>query len=188
MHEDADLRGTVVVEEGATVDAGVVIEGPVLVSSGATVGPNAYVRGATLIGPGASVGHAVEVKNSVLMADATVGHLPYVGDSVLDRDVNSGAGTTVATLRHDDEPVRTLVEGEAVSTGRRKYGVVCGDGGKTGIQTSLNAGVNSRRAFESLPRVDPAREPKPRRQLTRTVGNHDSPRLRLPQSTYSRFR
>jgi bifunctional UDP-N-acetylglucosamine pyrophosphorylase/glucosamine-1-phosphate N-acetyltransferase len=141
VHADADLRGAVVVEEGATVDSGVVIEGPARIRTGATVGPNAYVRGATLVGPDATVGHAVEVKNSVLMAGATVGHLSYVGDSVLGRDVNFGAGTTVANLRHDDTDVKTRVKGEAVSTGRRKFGVVCGDGVKTGIQTSLNAGV-----------------------------------------------
>ena len=141
VHPDADLRGPVVVESGATVDAGVVVEGPALVRSGASVGPNAYVRGATLVGEGATVGHAVEVKNSVLMAGATVGHLSYVGDSVLGRDVNFGAGTTVANLRHDDEPVIVRVKGEPTSTGRRKFGVVCGDGVKTGIETALNAGV-----------------------------------------------
>lgn len=141
IHENAEVRGDVVVEEGAEVDAGVVVEGPALIRSGATVGPNAYVRGRTLLGADASVGHSVEVKNSVLMAGATVGHLSYVGDSVLGRDVNFGAGTTVANLRHDDEDVRVLVKGEVVSTGRRKFGVVCGDGVKTGIQTSLNAGV-----------------------------------------------
>ncbi len=141
VHEDADLRGAVVVEAGVEIDSGVVIEGPALIRSGASVGPNAYVRGRTLISSDATVGHSVEVKNSVLMEGATVGHLSYVGDSILGRDVNFGAGTTVANLRHDDEDVRTLVKGEVVSTGRRKYGVVCGDGVKTGIQTSLNAGV-----------------------------------------------
>ncbi|MEZ3115644.1 bifunctional sugar-1-phosphate nucleotidylyltransferase/acetyltransferase [Halobaculum sp. MBLA0147] len=141
VHADAELRGDVVVEAGAHVDSGVVIEGPALIQSGAEVGPNAYVRGATLLGPDTKVGHAVEVKNSVLMGGATVGHLSYVGDSVLGRDVNFGAGTTVANLRHDDAAVETVVKGERVSTGRRKYGVVCGDGVKTGIQTSLNAGV-----------------------------------------------
>ena len=141
VHPDADLRGSVVVEAGATVDAGVVIEGPALVRAGASVGPNAYVRGATLIGEGANVGHAVEIKNSVLMAGATVGHLSYVGDSVLGRDVNFGAGTTVANLRHDDAAVRVRVKGESTSTGRRKFGVVCGDEVKTGIDTALNAGV-----------------------------------------------
>ena len=141
VHEDADLRGDVVVEEGATVDAGVVVEGPALIREDASVGPNAYVRGSTVVGAGAKVGHAVEVKNSVLMEGATVGHLGYVGDSVLGRDVNFGAGTKVANLRHDDAAVKLTVKGERVSTGRRKFGVVVGDGAKTGINVSLNAGV-----------------------------------------------
>jgi bifunctional UDP-N-acetylglucosamine pyrophosphorylase/glucosamine-1-phosphate N-acetyltransferase len=141
VSDDATIEGDVVVEEGATVKAGVTIEGPAYIGRGATVGPNAYIRGATAVGAGAKVGHAVEVKNSVLMGDATVGHLSYVGDSVLGRGVNFGAGTTVANLRHDDEPVVLTVKGERVSTGRRKFGVVVGDDAKTGINTSLNAGV-----------------------------------------------
>mgnify|MGYP006276034845 CR=1 FL=1 len=141
VHENADLRGNVVVEEGASIDVGVVVEGPALVRSGASVGPNAYVRGATLVGEDAKVGHSVEVKNSVLMSGATVGHLSYVGDSVLGRDVNLGAGTTVANLRHDDRPVKLTVKGERVSTDRRKFGVVVGDEAKTGIDVALNAGT-----------------------------------------------
>ncbi|EMA63043.1 bifunctional sugar-1-phosphate nucleotidylyltransferase/acetyltransferase [Halorubrum lipolyticum] len=135
------LHGAVVVEEGATVRSGAYVEGPALIREGAEVGPNAYVRGATVVGPGAHVGHSVEIKNSVLMADASVGHLSYVGDSVLGRGVNFGAGTNVANLRHDDANVRLQVKGESVDTGRRKLGVIVGDGAKTGINTSLNAGV-----------------------------------------------
>ena len=141
VHEDATITGDVVVEEGASIRAGVVVEGPALIQSGASVGPNAYVRGATVVGRDAHVGHAVEVKNSLLMEGATVPHLSYVGDSVLGRDVNLGAGTNVANLRHDDQPVALTVKGERVSTGRRKFGVVVADGVKTAINTSLNAGV-----------------------------------------------
>jgi len=141
VHERAALVGDVVVEAGAEVRSGVVVEGPALIQSSATVGPNAYVRGSTVIGPGAEVGHGVEVKNSVLMERATVPHLSYVGDSVLGRDVNFGAGTNVANLRHDDEAIEMTVKGERVSTGRRKFGVVVGDGAKTGINTSLYPGV-----------------------------------------------
>jgi len=139
--DSADLRGAVVVEAGATVKPGVVVEGPALVRAGATVGPNAYVRGRTLLGENTHIGHAVEIKNSVIRAGTNVPHLSYVGDSVLGRNVNFGAGTNVANLRHDDEPVRLTVTGERVSTGRRKFGVVAGDGAKTGINTTLNAGV-----------------------------------------------
>lgn len=138
---DADLRGTVLVEAGATVEPGVVMEGPVLVRTGASVGPNAYLRGATLLGEDVHVGNGVEIKNSVIRRGTNVPHLSYVGDSVLGRDANLGAGTTVANLRHDDRPVRLTVKGERVSTGRRKFGVVVGDGAKTGIDTALNAGV-----------------------------------------------
>ena len=141
VHENATLDGPVVVAEGATVKSGVTIEGPVYVDRGATVGPNAYLRGSTYLAPDAKVGNAVEVKNSILMAGATVGHLSYVGDSVLGRRVNFGAGTKVANLRHDGEPITLTVKGERVSTGRRKLGVIVGDDAKTGINTSLNAGV-----------------------------------------------
>jgi bifunctional UDP-N-acetylglucosamine pyrophosphorylase/glucosamine-1-phosphate N-acetyltransferase len=138
---DADLRGPIVVEDGAVVEPGVTIEGPALVQSGAEVGPNAYIRGPTLVGEDCHVGHGVEIKNSLLFEAASVPHVSYVGDSVLGTDVNFGAGTQVANLRHDGEPVRTTVKGERVSTGRRKFGVVAGDGVKTAINTSLNAGV-----------------------------------------------
>ena len=141
VHERADLRGAVVVEAGATVDAGVVVEGPALIRSGADVGPNAYVRGATHVGENAHVGNGVELKNTVVMQETNVPHLSYVGDSVLGERVNLGAGTQVANLRHDGEPVETTVKGERVSTGRRKFGVVAGPDAKTAINTSLNAGI-----------------------------------------------
>ncbi|QAU12144.1 glucose-1-phosphate thymidylyltransferase [Halorubrum sp. BOL3-1] len=141
VEEDVHLRGPVVVEEDARVRSGTYVEGPALIREGADVGPNAYVRGSTVVGPGVHVGHSVEVKNSVLMADASVGHLSYVGDSVVGRGVNFGAGTNVANLRHDDENVCLTVKGDPVDTGRRKLGAIVGDGAKTGINTSLNAGV-----------------------------------------------
>ncbi|MDF9745199.1 bifunctional sugar-1-phosphate nucleotidylyltransferase/acetyltransferase [Natrinema salsiterrestre] len=141
VSEDATLEGDVVVEDGATVEPGVVIEGPALIREGADVGPNAYVRGATLVGPDAEVGHAVEIKNSVVSRGTSVSHLSYVGDSVLGRDVNLGAGTNVANLRHDDADIKFTVKGERVTTGRRKFGVVAGDGAKTGINTSLTPGL-----------------------------------------------
>ena len=141
VEDGATLHGPVVVEEGARIRAGAYIEGPVVIRSGTDIGPNAYVRGATLLGEGVRVGNAVEVKNSVVMAGTAAGHLSYVGDSVLGQDVNFGAGTKVANLRHDDENVSMRVKGDQVDTGRRKLGVVVGDRTKTGINTSLNAGV-----------------------------------------------
>jgi bifunctional UDP-N-acetylglucosamine pyrophosphorylase/glucosamine-1-phosphate N-acetyltransferase len=141
VHPDATLRGDVLVADGATVDAGVVVDGPVVVGPGAEVGPNAYVRGPTVVGSGAVVGHAVEVKASVVGPRSHVAHLSYVGDSLLGEDVNLGAGTNVANLRHDGDTVRLTVKGDRVSTGRRKFGAVVGPRTKTGIDTSIAPGV-----------------------------------------------
>ena len=140
-HESAELRGPVVVEDGATIEPGVVIEGPVLIRSDASVGPNAYIRGTTLIGENCHIGNGVEIKNSVVMHDTNVPHLSYVGDSLLGPGVNLGAGTQVGNLRHDGRDIEQTVKGDRVSTGRRKYGVVAGDGAKTGVNTSLSPGV-----------------------------------------------
>jgi bifunctional UDP-N-acetylglucosamine pyrophosphorylase/glucosamine-1-phosphate N-acetyltransferase len=141
VESEAHIHGAVVVQENARVRSGAYIEGPVVIQSGADVGPNAYVRGPTAIGPNVEVGNGVEIKHSVLMAETSVNHLSYVGDSVLGAEVNFGAGTIVANLRHDDASVEMTVKGQRVDTGRRKLGVVVGDGAKTGINTSLNAGV-----------------------------------------------
>ncbi|MDZ5810222.1 sugar phosphate nucleotidyltransferase [Halorubrum sp. AD140] len=141
IHPDATVSGSVTCEPGVEIRSGVVVDGPVRLRSGATVGPNAYVRGPTLVGPGARIGHAVEVKSSVVMADARIGHLSYVGDSVVGPNANLGAGTNVANLRHDGEPVALTVCGERVSTDRRKFGTVIGPDVKTGIQTGINPGV-----------------------------------------------
>ncbi|WP_135661598.1 bifunctional sugar-1-phosphate nucleotidylyltransferase/acetyltransferase [Halorhabdus rudnickae] len=151
VSDAADLRGTVVVEDGATIEPGVVIEGPVYVAAGAEIGPNAYLRGSTYLGEDVHVGNGVEIKNSVIRAGSAVPHLSYVGDSVVGLDVNFGAGTKVANLRHDEADVRVTVKGERVSTGRRKMGVVTGDDIKTGINTSIEPGV----VLSSGTRIEP---------------------------------
>lgn len=148
---DATVRGSVVIERGATIEPGVVIEGPAYIGADSHIGPNAYVRGATALGAGVRVGHGVEVKNSVIMSGTAVPHLTYLGDSILGTDVNLGAGTTVGNLRHDGESIRLTVKGERVDTGRRKLGVVCGDGVKTGVNCSIDAGV----VLSSGVKVDP---------------------------------
>ncbi|MFP4633258.1 MAG: bifunctional sugar-1-phosphate nucleotidylyltransferase/acetyltransferase [Halobacteriales archaeon] len=139
--DSAVVDGDVVVEEGAVVREGSVVEGPAYLAEDVDVGPNAYVRGGSVLLDGARVGHAVEVKASLLLEGATAAHLSYVGDSVLAEDVNLGAGTVTANLRHDGREVVAHVNGEEVGTGMRKLGAVLGARAKTGVNTSLDAGV-----------------------------------------------
>ncbi len=141
IEDGAHLFGPVIVANGARVRSGVYIEGPVFIDEGADVGPNCFIRPATYIGRKARVGNAVEIKNSIIMNGTHVGHLSYVGDSILGENCNLGAGTITANLRLDDGIVKMRIKGEVVESGRRKLGAILGDRVKTGINVSLMPGV-----------------------------------------------
>ena len=126
--------------EGTHILPGVYIEGKVVIGANCKIGPNCYLRGSTYIGDNCHVGNAVELKNSILMPGTNVGHLSYVGDSVLGAGVNFGAGTVTSNLRHDGSNHRSLVEGNLIDTGRRKFGTIIGPGVHTGINTSIYPG------------------------------------------------
>ncbi len=137
----AHLKGKVVVEEGAEILPGAYIEGPAWISSGCRVGPNCHIRPYSYLCRGARVGNGCEVKASILMEESHVGHLSYLGDSIVGRGSNLGAGTITANLRFDGQPVEVSVKGAKARTGRRKLGAFLGDGVKTGINVSIFPGV-----------------------------------------------
>lgn len=140
VQENVHWDGFVVVGEGSVLLPGVFIEGNVVIGRNCKVGPNCYLRGNTSIGDNCHVGQAVEVKNSILFPRVSVGHLSYCGDSIIGEKTNFGAGTIVANLRHDGKIHRSLVQGELIDTGRRKFGTVVGDEVHTGIHTSIYPG------------------------------------------------
>ncbi|GHC49248.1 hypothetical protein [Roseibacillus persicicus] len=128
------------VGEGTQVLPGVYVEGLVVIGKNCKIGPNLYLRGPISIGDNCHIGQAVELKNTIVGNGSNVGHLSYIGDSVLANKVNLGAGTITSNLRHDGKNHRSAVEGEIIDTGRRKFGTIIGDGVHTGIHTSLYPG------------------------------------------------
>jgi bifunctional UDP-N-acetylglucosamine pyrophosphorylase/glucosamine-1-phosphate N-acetyltransferase len=75
------------------------------------------------------------------MDETNVGHLSYVGDSIIGQRSNFGAGTITANLRHDDRSIFVSVKGERFNSMRRKLGAIIGDDVKTGIGTSIGPGI-----------------------------------------------
>jgi len=135
------LKGSVSLAKGSRVKSGSYIEGPVYVGEGAVVGPNAYLRPGTSLGKGTKVGAGCEVKNSIVMDEAKVPHLCYVGDSVLGNGASLGAGTITANLKFNDSNVESSVKGRLTDSGQRKLGAILGDRVKTGINVSIFPGV-----------------------------------------------
>jgi bifunctional UDP-N-acetylglucosamine pyrophosphorylase/glucosamine-1-phosphate N-acetyltransferase len=97
---DADARVEMSVVRGARI------------GRGASVGPYAHIRPGTVLGPDAKAGSFVEIKASRIGEGSKVPHLSYVGDAVIGRNVNVGAGTI--TCNYDgSQKHRTVIGDEA---------------------------------------------------------------------------
>ena len=57
------------------------------------VGPYARIRPGTILKEGSKIGNFVEIKKSTLGKKSKVNHLTYIGDSIIGKSVNVGAGT-----------------------------------------------------------------------------------------------
>jgi NDP-sugar pyrophosphorylase family protein len=137
----ASLSGCIRLANGSRILPGTVIEGPVVIGPNSQIGPNAYIRGATSIGANCYVGNGAEVKNSIIYHNTYVSRQCYVGDSIIGTHVTLGAGTCTENHRHDGRHHVSMIQGKAINTGRLKFGAVLGDGVRTGVNTSIEAGV-----------------------------------------------
>ncbi len=147
----ATLKGKVSVGKNTTIMAGAYIEGPVIIGDNCKIGPNCYIRPYTCIGNDVRIGNAVEVKNSAIFDGTKIGHLSYVGDSVIGRGCNFGAGTICSNLRHDKATIKSFIKGNRVNSGRRKLGAIIGDSVSTGIHTTIYTGTVIEPGYWGLP-------------------------------------
>lgn len=162
VHLLGRLGEDIVIAPTARIAPGAVIEGPIWIGEGASVRTGAYLRGGCWIGEGAVVGANTEVKRGILFPKAKAPHLAYVGDSILGRGVNLGAGTVLSNFRHDGRRIviprgasGLAGEGEhgRIETNRRKLGAILGDGVAIGCNSVLHPGVVMGRGSQTYPGV-----------------------------------
>lgn len=82
------------VGDGAVVGGATVTEGQI--GEGSDVGPYSHLRANTRIGKHAHVGSFVEMKNTDFGEASKCGHVSYLGDTVVGKRGNIGAGTITA--------------------------------------------------------------------------------------------
>jgi len=135
------LDGPVFLAEGCRVEPGAVLRGPLVVGPGTEIRTGAYVRGGVVVGAACVIGAHSEVKRAILLDGSHAPHQNYVGDSILGRHVNLGAGTILSNVKNVGTEVTFPCEGVTVRTGLRKLGAVLGDACRTGCNTVANPGV-----------------------------------------------
>lgn len=136
-----DRQGPVVIHKGVTVLAGAKIMGPVVLH------PHSFVKMGAELYPGSTIGRHVvvsgEIKNAIIHEFSAKGHAGYLGDSILGRWNNFGAGTITSNVANTFSKARIedWNTGEIIQLETIKRGLVTGDFVRLGVLSKTYRGT-----------------------------------------------
>ena len=114
---------TTIIEKGVEIGRGThvlphtVIRSGVKVGKDCEVGPFTHLRAGAVLEDGAEVGNFVEMKKSVLGAKSKAKHLTYLGDAVIGKGANIGAGTITANYDGKNKFVTKIADKAFIGSG-----------------------------------------------------------------------
>lgn len=141
----AKIDGPVQIEAGAKIMAGAVIKGPSYIGKNVIVGNHTLIRD-SIVEEGSVIGFGSEVARSYIGPNCSLHH-NFIGDSVLEANVNPSYGTCTANLRFDSEKIRMRLampnsEDLLIETDKAKFGSVMAKGVFLGINCSILPGIS----------------------------------------------
>jgi len=122
---------------GTVIEANCVIENAE-VENNCSIGPFARLRPGAHLMNGAKAGNFVEIKNAEIGEGSKVNHLSYIGDAILGKGVNIGAGTI--TCNYDGANKHKTIIGDNAFIGSNSQlvaPVTIGHGATIGAGTTL---------------------------------------------------
>lgn len=149
VSDKAHLEGPIYIGPGAKVYEYAVIKGPAYIGADVVVGNHSLII-RSMIESGSVIGAHSEVTRSYIGPDCSLHH-NFVGDSVLEAEVNPSYGTCFANLRLDKENVRYQVESDTVETNRKKLGSIMAKGVFSGINCSFMPGTVIKSGKQVMP-------------------------------------
>ncbi|HEY6123118.1 MAG TPA: bifunctional UDP-N-acetylglucosamine diphosphorylase/glucosamine-1-phosphate N-acetyltransferase GlmU [Steroidobacteraceae bacterium] len=85
--------------------------------AGCLIGPYARVRPGSKLGAGVHVGNFVELKKTIIADGSKANHLTYLGDAVIGKGVNVGAGTITCNYDGVNKSTTTIEDGAFIGSG-----------------------------------------------------------------------
>ncbi|MCE7735862.1 MAG: NTP transferase domain-containing protein [Candidatus Heimdallarchaeota archaeon] len=141
IEHNVEIKGPVIIEEGAKILNGTVIQGPVYVGKNAFIGNNSLIRDCSVIDDWAKIGMGVEVKNSVIMKGASIARLSYVGSSIIGPKATLHSGAITIITKKPFGPITTTIQGKEVVVPLDKFGAIVGSNSHVGEHSSLFPGT-----------------------------------------------
>lgn len=131
--------GPVYIGKNALIMEGCTIRGPFAMGEKAVLKMGTQIYGCTTIGENCTGGG--EIKNAVMQPFSNKGHYGYLGDAVIGRWCNLGAGTTNSNVKNTGSTVKMwLKSANDFVPVSKKCGMVMGDYSRTAINMAINTG------------------------------------------------
>jgi UDP-N-acetylglucosamine diphosphorylase/glucosamine-1-phosphate N-acetyltransferase len=132
--------GDIVIDEESVIEPFVVLQGPCHIGAHCTIAAHAHIRPFTVMGEHCKIGG--EINACVFHGHANKAHLGFLGNSIVGRWANLGAGTTTSNLKntYGQVAMQRLADAATQPTGMTFLGSIIGDHVKTAIGTRLTTG------------------------------------------------
>jgi UDP-N-acetylglucosamine diphosphorylase/glucosamine-1-phosphate N-acetyltransferase len=141
IETNVQIKGPVKIDAYAEILNGTVIKGPVFIGKGAFIGNNSLIRDNSAIGEHAKIGMGVEVRSSVIMEEASIARLSYVGSSIVGPKATLHSGAITINQRKPYEEIKMEIQGEEVVVPLKKFGAIVGPRSHIGEHSSLYPGT-----------------------------------------------
>jgi len=87
-----------------------------ILESNVSVGPFSRIRPGSFLDKGSKVGNFVEIKKSKIGKNSRINHLSYVGDAILGKNVNIGAGTITCNYDGKNKNKTKILDGAFIGS------------------------------------------------------------------------
>ena len=87
-----------------------------ILESNVSVGPFSRIRPGSFLDKGSKVGNFVEIKKGKIGKNSRINHLSYVGDAILGKNVNIGAGTITCNYDGKNKNKTKILDGAFIGS------------------------------------------------------------------------
>lgn len=123
--ESAIIKGSCVIEDGASVDDFSKIIGPIYIGKNSKIGTSSLVRH-SMMGDGTVIGFNCEIARSFFMGNTRIAHLDVILDSIIGQDCWLGGFVGTTNVLLNKETIRYKLDDVLVSTALDQLGSVIG--------------------------------------------------------------
>ena len=151
IHSTAVIDGPVFIGKNVTLEAGAVIKGPSYLGENTVIGNHVLVRQSN-VEKNCLIGFGSEVARSYIGPGCKLHH-NFIGDSILESNVNPSFGTTLANWRFDDQTIKISYPNQEIDSHFDKFGAILADGVFCGVNCSLMPGTVIGAASKLYPQI-----------------------------------